>query len=805
MAVYSSGSIRFNGLGSDNNFDEMIEKLYKIESKQATQLLSWKNDWQTRLDSFKQLRGELMNMQSALNKLNSMTKFMAKTAVSSDDKVATASAEANSLDGAYTVQVGNLAKAYTWSQNTGLYNKSDVICSQDGGGTFTYTYKGKTRTLHVPKNTTAEGLIKLINNDSQNPGARAQLIQSGDGITFQMYGKDTGASNTLVIRDTDGLTLNTALTEQKYHEEENMVQLLDGFTSGSEIINTDTTNKTFIYTVDGQRYAVTVTPDMTLDELVTEVNRRNPGLAGLTTRHDDPADPLLYFTLSRPDTHYSFSGDAQYNDFVGSANQFSLSDKLNTGSTDISLSFSIANTDNGDTISKTVKITENMTLSEFRTALEKEVGEYATVTLQQDTGSGKWYVALAEKPKTHRVTVEDGSLQAFAYEIPSDTHWSIMRGENAKVKINGWPGGSDDSIWFESAGNTIAAGAIVEGVSFKLTKEGETTITTGTDKEKIRENVEAFVDAVNAFRTVLASLTAVDSEKQTYDPEYASSQFEMQKGAVLTGNYGVQTIASRLKQAVANSAPGFSARQYAADGAFLSGDIFSSLSQIGITTNADQGSTFYGLLEINYISGDKGSKSLDDALDEDPMAVAMLFAAQNEVTTDSPNFSFDSLISGTTKAGSYSVRYTCGADGRLEKAWINGEEAKIDHETNRITSVSGAPKGLAIDVYPHSLVPGGEVTGTINIREGKVNELLNMLNGSEGLLGTSGTLRNLERNYQTIIDNIESKITREDERLAKWERTMINKFARLDAVLARYNQINEGLQAQIAQLGSNGK
>ena len=90
MPVYASGSVRFNGLGNDTNFDEMIEKLYKIESRQVNQLMRWKSDWQTRLDAFKQLRGELMNMQSSLTKLNSMSKFMAKTAVSSDDKVASA-------------------------------------------------------------------------------------------------------------------------------------------------------------------------------------------------------------------------------------------------------------------------------------------------------------------------------------------------------------------------------------------------------------------------------------------------------------------------------------------------------------------------------------------------------------------------------------------------------------------------------------------------------------------------------------------------------------------------------------------
>ncbi|MCL1939985.1 MAG: flagellar filament capping protein FliD [Desulfovibrionaceae bacterium] len=804
MAIYGSGSIRFSGLGNDTNFDEMIGKLAKIESRQVNQLMRWRSDWQTRLEGFKQVRGELMNMQSALNKLNSLNKFMAKTASSSDDRVATAVADADSLDSTYALKVDNLAKAYTWSQDTGLYHKTDVICSQDGGGIFEYTYQGKTRTITVPKNTTAEGLVKLINNDSNNPGARAQLIQTGDGITFQIYGKDTGKSNTLVIRDTSGLTLNTALDGETYHEEVNMVQLMTASYNPTDNINPGTENKTFIYTVDSQRYTVTVTPDMTMDGLISAINARHPGLASLAPKYDEPTGSDRYFTLSRPDTNYSFAGNANFDSFVGSANQFATPDTdLNTGSTDITLSFVINNSDNANQITKNVTITPGMTLSQFRKALENEVGAYGTVSLKQDTGSGQWYVDVTQKPTVHRVTVEDGTLEDFAYKVPSDKHWDVVRGENAKIKVNGWPGG--ENTWFESASNTIAAGTIVEGISFNLLKEGDTIITTRTDTEKIKENIEAFVDAVNSFRIVLKALSEVDKEKATYDPKYAESQFEMQKGSVLTGNYGIQTIASRLKNAIASQAIGFTSRQYASDGAFLGGDIFSSLSQIGISTNAEQGSTFFGLLEINYISGEKGAKSLDDALRDDPMAVAKLFAAKNEGFTDSASFGYNSQISGTTKAGNYSVRYTCTEDGKIDKAWVNGEEASIDHEKNQITSVSGPSKGLVLDIYPHSLVAGSDVSGTVSLREGKVNELLSMLDGSEGMLGTSGTLRNLERNYQDIIDNIEKKISREDERLAKWERTMINKFARLDAVLARYNQLNEGLQAQIAQLGANNK
>ena len=826
MSIYGSGSIRFNGLGSETNFDDMIEKLHKIESRKASQLLRWRNDWQVRLDAFKQVRADLMTMQSALSKLNSMNKFMIKTAVSSNTTVASATADASAMDAAFHLEVDRLARAFTWSQNTGLHHRTDVIANQPGGGTFEYTYKGTTRTIQVPQGTTAEGLVRLINNDSQNPGARAQLIQSGDGITFQMFGMDTGRSNTLIISKTDGLTLNTSAIPRTYSEDpaQGLAQLVtrnfgtDETAARATVINTSTQNTTFNYTVDGQRFSLTVTPSMTtLGQLMDAINaqhpNQNPPLASLQTRADghvyptdDPGNPApppgaLYFTLQKPNVTYSFAAGADpgdsaiFNQFINAP--FTNPNNINDGATDIILNFTIDG-GSGGPLARSVTITPGMSAAQFRNALQAEVGGFGTVHLRLE--GGQQLVAITPTTTQHRVTVEDGTLEGFAYEVPDDVHWNIIRGENARIKVNGWP---DGAAWFESASNTIAAGAIVEGVSFRLLNTGATTITTGTDTEKIRENIENFLTAINDFRTALRALTVVDEQRRTWDPRLAESQFEMQKGNVLTGNYGIQMIESRLKMALAGAAIGFLPRQNSPNGGF-SGDIFSSLSQIGITTEADVGNINFGLLVVNDISGARGSKSLEDALREDPMAVARLFAASNEGFTDSADFGYHSQVSNVTRAGNYSVRYTVNADGEIGQAWINGEEASIDRERGQITSVSGPSRGLVLDIYPHSLVPGSEVTGTVSLREGKVNEILRMLSGSEGILGTSGTLRNLERNYQEIIDNIEAKLLREDERLARWERTMINKFARLDTVLARYSALNDSIQAQIAQLAPVG-
>ena len=52
--------------------------------------------------------------------------------------------------------------------------------------------------------------------------------------------------------------------------------------------------------------------------------------------------------------------------------------------------------------------------------------------------------------------------------------------------------------------------------------------------------------------------------------------------------------------------------------------------------------------------------------------------------------------------------------------------------------------------------------------------------------------------------NINDKIIKENERLLVWERRMRLKFSRLEATLARYNQINDSLKSQIDSLSGGG-
>ena len=91
MAVsYGSGSIHFTGLGSDTDFDTMITQLKQIESYQKNRFTLWQADWNKRITAFQQLNTAMLSLNSTLNSMNTMSKFLLKTSTSSNENIMTA-------------------------------------------------------------------------------------------------------------------------------------------------------------------------------------------------------------------------------------------------------------------------------------------------------------------------------------------------------------------------------------------------------------------------------------------------------------------------------------------------------------------------------------------------------------------------------------------------------------------------------------------------------------------------------------------------------------------------------------------
>ncbi|NDV17893.1 flagellar filament capping protein FliD [Pseudodesulfovibrio sp. JC047] len=360
--------------------------------------------------------------------------------------------------------------------------------------------------------------------------------------------------------------------------------------------------------------------------------------------------------------------------------------------------------------------------------------------------------------------------------------------QNAQIRINGFP--APGTGWLERSTNTIDDA--IEGLTLDLkdAAPGSTIgISVTTDKQAMQDTVTAFVEAVNTVRAQILAITKVDETKGTTSTGGESLVDPTEtKGSILTGNYGIDIISQNLKNITADMGIGFSAW----DKDTLTGDAYSALSQLGIMTDAEQGSPTYGLLKIDY-------EDLSKALDENPDAVASLISSECRGKSLSPDISFKSLLDGSTKPGFYDIEVV--SDGsQITSATINGEPASINGW--EITGMKGDAVGMAIRL---DNTAAGTHSGKIAIQQGKAGELIDELKELtkpyNKFTFEGGPLSVLQNNYNDIMSSIDDKIAYENARISKMESTMRLKFARLDALLGQYSLKQGQLDSAIGQLG----
>lgn len=321
---------------------------------------------------------------------------------------------------------------------------------------------------------------------------------------------------------------------------------------------------------------------------------------------------------------------------------------------------------------------------------------------------------------------------------------------------------------------------IVPGLTLNLKQVDPAggTLTVNTDIESVKENVRGFVEAINEVRTKIIEISKVDTTTNT--------------GSILTGNYGVEMISQNLKNIIADKGIGFD----------YNADLFSTLPQIGITTDANEGSVTQGLLVLD-------EAKLHEALNTNPDAVAELFTAKGIGSSNTSDFSFVSAIDGITEGGQFEVSYSVTGgviDGN--QVSINGQLYTVAGDNTVTCNVGGRPEnGLVIRIsnlsdgnHPPSADPTDKLYASYKF--GKTSELIDELKAltdpkSGDFDHEAGPLAILEGNYLDIIESIDKKIAYEERRITRLHRQYKDRFARLDATLSYYNGISAGMQSQI--------
>jgi flagellar hook-associated protein 2 len=206
ISTYYQPSITFSGLGSDVDFASIIDQLVEVESAQIERFESWKSEWSEKITALEDLNTKMTDLRTAAASMNTLTKFVSKTASSSSTSVLTATASSSATSGTHQVLVNQLAQNEI-EVHTGLAGSDTVVNSSGSAKVFAFSYAGGAAvSVSVANGATLADLAAAINASGANPGVTATVLDMGAsyGATryrLQLQGNSSGSTNTVAIDD----------------------------------------------------------------------------------------------------------------------------------------------------------------------------------------------------------------------------------------------------------------------------------------------------------------------------------------------------------------------------------------------------------------------------------------------------------------------------------------------------------------------------------------------------------------------------------------------------------------------------
>ncbi len=208
-----AGSITTLGLGSSLDLQGIIDQLKEADRAPITTMEARQLQYKDQLAEFEVVNGKLLTMKSVALALSLNDSFDTKSATSSQADVLTAIADSSAKAGTHELTVDNLVKRNVW-QSDGVASASASIAS--AAGNFEYTVDGTTYSVAVTNGMTLQQLASAINDDEDNPGITASVMDDGDNTGVDDFhllltSDETGVANAITTDDVDN-TNDTSLS-----------------------------------------------------------------------------------------------------------------------------------------------------------------------------------------------------------------------------------------------------------------------------------------------------------------------------------------------------------------------------------------------------------------------------------------------------------------------------------------------------------------------------------------------------------------------------------------------------------------
>lgn len=601
------------GLGSNLDVNAIVSQLMAVESRPLSRLATKEAGFQAKLTALGSLKGSMSAFQTALNGLNSMSKFQVMSGTSKDTNVARVTTTAQAAAGTYNVNVSQLAQAQTLvSQGrasssapigSGVATTINFEFGTIEGGNHVSTaarLSGSVAAAGIPANAISiNGTVISTDSSVNNAKAladRINLATAGTGVTASAAATESGAMG----------AFTTIAGASTYTLSVGGVTIVSGAAAGYDAADLQARINTMVSQNDFAAAGITVSGSA-LDGSLSFTRADGSNIAIQESGAGATGGFASTVGIGKTVTHtssISLSSAAAIS--VGGSNPALAG--LTAGiqaNTYTGASF----TQDADIASGTLTISSpNNTLQGIRDAINKaNLGVSASIV---SDGSANPHRLVITSNKTGasssmKITVDgDAAISNLLSFDPAGTQnlRQTSAAQDTLLSVNG--------VQVRSAKHEVADA--IQGVTLTAVSVGSSAVNVTRDTASITNAVNTFVKAYNDVNKTIKDLTA-------YNPE-------TRQGSALTGDSTVRTIQTNLRKMLGESIP-------SGPGGF------SQLSQIGVTFQTD------GTLAVD-------STKLQKAITDNVDGIGALFATVGKST--------DSLVQYTsstsaTKAGAYEV------------------------------------------------------------------------------------------------------------------------------------------------------
>ncbi|QSZ27009.1 flagellar filament capping protein FliD [Aceticella autotrophica] len=201
MNIYNTSNLlRMGGLASGLDTDSIVKKLMQAASIPLDELGQQKQFLQWKQEDLRDINTQLLSLRdNNVFNLKLQGTFLAKT-VSSNTSIATATATTGAVNGSYTLNVSQLAKAATYTSN-------QITATTINNTGFDVTLTLNNQSLVIKKDAGINDVLTAINNLTPNTGVSA-TYDSGLGRLFLLTNTTGTNSNiNLSANDANGQTV----------------------------------------------------------------------------------------------------------------------------------------------------------------------------------------------------------------------------------------------------------------------------------------------------------------------------------------------------------------------------------------------------------------------------------------------------------------------------------------------------------------------------------------------------------------------------------------------------------------------